>query len=290
MRVAEQVRLVDLMPTILDLVGLEISRGFEGISLVPLLEGGAAPAAGDGMLFPSRIAYAEGIREGPERKAIAAYPWKLVYEVSSAAEQLYNLARDSDEMENVVEQHRDVAAPLEEHLGRALFEMSDQWFVEVCGGDAGHVFDLTVSTESGNRGGWLCPFQAGREGRRELPEAIECRAGPVFKIEGLQAPDPVMTGLRIHAPGGLRPEMDFRIDGKSAERRTFIGEALENPGSMPFALPMRAARAASASGPAARPDPPYILIWRVAGRYAGETPADLSEDAKKELRALGYIQ
>ena len=119
---------------------------------------------------------------------------------------------------------------------------------------------------------------------------MEGGAGPVFRIEGLEAADPVTMGLRIHAPGGLRPEMDFRIDGETAEGRTFLGEALEHPGAMPFALPMRAAQVASVSGPATRPDPPYILVWRVTGRYAGETPADLSENAKKELRALGYIQ
>jgi arylsulfatase A-like enzyme len=289
-RVAEQVRLADVTPTVLDLVGLESDPGFEGISLVPLIENGVAPAGGDGMLFPSRVAYSEGIREGPERKAVSAYPWKLVYEISSGAEELYNLVEDRTESENLMNRHRDEATPLEDYIARALFEMSDQWFLEVWGGGAPHHFDLTVSTESGNRGGWICPFKTGGEGLTATAELPAGSSPSVFEIKDLAAADPVTMGLRIHAPGGLRPEMDFRIDGETAESRTFIGEALDNPGTMPFALPQRAAKVASVSGPAGRPAPPYILVWRIAGRYAGETPADLSEEAKKQLRALGYIQ
>ncbi len=289
-RVTEQVRLLDVTPTILDLLGLASDPGFEGVSLVPLIENRGALAGTDGMLFPPRAAYSEGIREGPEKKAVIIYPWKLIYEISSTGEELFNLGQDSAESENLIDEHREVAAPLEELLTRALFEMSDQWYVEVSGGGGDHTFDLTVSAKGSAGGGWICPFKVGRDNQGATPEISHGGPGSIFEIKGLRTTNPVTVGLRIHAPRGLRPEMYFRIDGKTAETRTFIGETLENPRAMPFALPRKIAGADSVSGPSNRPDPPYILVWSVPGRCGEETPANLSERAKKELRALGYMQ
>ncbi len=42
-RVTRQVRLVDVTPTILELVGLDVPAGLDGVSLVPLLDGRAGP-------------------------------------------------------------------------------------------------------------------------------------------------------------------------------------------------------------------------------------------------------
>jgi hypothetical protein len=80
------------------------------------------------------------------------------------------------------------------------------------------------------------------------------------------------------------------MDGKPAAAITFIGKDLATPESMPFTIHKRRARVETASGPPKRPDPPYVLLWHVEGKYGGETPAELSEEVKKELRALGYIQ
>jgi hypothetical protein len=33
-----------------------------------------------------------------------------------------------------------------------------------------------------------------------------------------------------------------------------------------------------------------VLLWHVEGKYGVEVTAELSEEVKKELRALGYIQ
>lgn len=57
-----QVQLTDLMPTILDLVGLPIPKGVQGRSLKPLLQGKK--------LNEESYAYSEWMMRGPERKSV----------------------------------------------------------------------------------------------------------------------------------------------------------------------------------------------------------------------------
>ncbi len=289
-RVEDQVRLLDVTPTILDLLGLASDPGFEGASLVPLIDGTGKPDGSDEQLLPPEVAYSEGIREGPEKKAISTYPWKLIQEISSGQSELFNLREDAAEQENLVDVHSDMADTLEGQLAGALFGLSDQWYIEVSGGKARHTFDLSVTSRDGIGGSWMCPFRVDGKGQAVLEEIIARNPGPVFELIGLEAPEPVTLGLRIHLSEGGRPRMQSWIDGKPAAPRTFIGEALENPGQMPFPLPRRKAEVASADGPTNRPAPPYILVWRVGDKYGDQVPARLSENVKKELRALGYIQ
>jgi hypothetical protein len=289
-RVKDQVRLLDVTPTILDLLGLTPDPGFEGVSLVPLTDGTRSVSGSDRSLFPPQVAYSEGIRVGQEKKAITAYPWKLIHELESGQSELFNLMEDFTEQENLVDEHHDVARDLEKQLAGALFELSDQWYVEVSGGNSPHRFDVSVSSKDGAGGSWMCPFRGGGSGQAISEEVFDSEPGCVFEVRGLETSEPVTLGLRIHSPRGGRPRMESSIDGEPANTRTFVGENLENPRTMPFDLPRRKAKAGSARGPVDRPDPPYILVWRVEGRYGDHTPANLSEDVKKELRALGYIQ
>jgi arylsulfatase A-like enzyme len=58
------VSLVDLLPTVLDLLGLEPPSPGQGTSLVPALRGGTLPATRP-LYFSWLAAYAEGVRFGP---------------------------------------------------------------------------------------------------------------------------------------------------------------------------------------------------------------------------------
>jgi arylsulfatase A-like enzyme len=292
-RIANQVRSIDVTPTILDLLGLAGSAGFEGVSLVPLFEGGEQVRGSGTALFPPGVAYSEGLREGPEKKAVTAYPWKLTYELATTEEVLFDLEHDPGERDDIISAQREAADPLEALMSRALFDMSDDWYVEVSGGSDAHVFDLVISAETGPARGWVCPFKAPEGGMMKVAlggKALHETPGSRFEVKGLSTRAPVTMGFKVQAPRGMRPTMDFRMDGRSAQERTYIGETLGHPASMPFPVPERRAKTESASGPAARPEPPYILVWHVESRYGAEIPASLSDEVKKELRALGYIQ
>jgi hypothetical protein len=80
------------------------------------------------------------------------------------------------------------------------------------------------------------------------------------------------------------------IDGKDASARTFIGDPLESPGTMPFTLELRGADARSKSSPRPRPSTPYVLIWHTSPQFRGRTAIKLNESTRQELKALGYIQ
>jgi arylsulfatase A-like enzyme len=83
-RVREVVRLVDVLPTVLDLVGLPAPEHLEGRTLVPLLQGGEeAP----------RFVFAQNRETGSD--ALAVNGWKLVAE--RWKDLLFDLARDPAE-------------------------------------------------------------------------------------------------------------------------------------------------------------------------------------------------
>ena len=106
---------VDLLPTVLDLLGVPDPIARSGRSLRPLL-------AQRGASFADEPVVAETFRpEAPvDLKALIARRWKLISTPGEDALSLYDLARDPAEGEDVAGQDRAVAADLAERLGRAL--------------------------------------------------------------------------------------------------------------------------------------------------------------------------
>jgi choline-sulfatase len=105
-RIDAPVSLVDVLPTLLDALGLPAPPDLAGRSLWPLLRGGPAP--------PPHAFYAEGALHGPDRKALLRWPWKLVVSEGEAP-RLYDLSVDPTEQhERAAEEPARVAALLRE--------------------------------------------------------------------------------------------------------------------------------------------------------------------------------
>ena len=108
-RVSEQVRLVDVLPTLLDLLGMGPEAHFEGRSLAGLFADGAGTGddgeggmgGGAPCLLPHDFAYAEALLYGGEQKSLTAYPWKLIYEMQEGEISLFNLREDPGEQQNL---------------------------------------------------------------------------------------------------------------------------------------------------------------------------------------------
>lgn len=108
-RVKEQARTIDLLPTIIDLLGGAAPAGVEGSSLVPLFSG---KDAGTGIsygetLFPK-------INMGwAELRAIRTNQWKYI---RAPKPELYDLSRDPKETNNVLAEHAPEVRKLEAQL------------------------------------------------------------------------------------------------------------------------------------------------------------------------------
>jgi arylsulfatase A-like enzyme len=109
----DQVRHVDLFPTLADLCGVPVPRGIDGRSLRPLLEGGS---------LPEEAAYLEAVGvklEGDRITGIRTPDWKLLKR-GSARPALYKLTGEdaSPDKRNFYARYPEVAHSLEEKMQR----------------------------------------------------------------------------------------------------------------------------------------------------------------------------
>jgi arylsulfatase A-like enzyme len=122
-RVATRVRLIDVMPTLLQLVGLQAPPGIQGETLVPLLFG-TGPAR-------DRYVFSEWPRYGA--RALQAESWKYVQR--RTGDELYDLTLDPGETTNVATSHASVVYQARTRTER-LQTLSRQSLARVVGGGA----------------------------------------------------------------------------------------------------------------------------------------------------------
>ena len=102
--IPNQVRTVDFMPTILELLQIPLKSNFknlDGESLIPLIKGEK---------YEEKIAFSETgnpLKENeppkePNIKSVRTSEWKLIYNVYDNTKELYNLQSDPDEKENLI--------------------------------------------------------------------------------------------------------------------------------------------------------------------------------------------
>ena len=120
-RISQTVRSVDVMPTILDMLGVAHPAG-DGLSLVPLMRG-----RDDG----NRVALSHNLRFGPERLALRMDEFKLIRNVSpdpsrppvdanAPSVELYDLSSDPGERSNIASERPAEVARLQSELDASL--------------------------------------------------------------------------------------------------------------------------------------------------------------------------
>jgi arylsulfatase A-like enzyme/Flp pilus assembly protein TadD len=112
LRVPQQARTIDLLPTILELLSAPSPAGVEGASLVPLFSGKDAGTA---------VSYAETLYPKinlgwAELRAIRTNQWKYI---RAPRPELYDLSRDPMESRNVLAEHPSEVRMLEARLAAA---------------------------------------------------------------------------------------------------------------------------------------------------------------------------
>lgn len=114
-RVGKRVSLIDVAPTVLDWLEIEIPRHFEGRSL---RAGGLSPGQED---VGESVALAESFGPGSvPRHALYVGPSKLIFHPKTGFLELYDLTRDPGELENLAESDPDRTRTLLARLKKTL--------------------------------------------------------------------------------------------------------------------------------------------------------------------------
>jgi arylsulfatase A-like enzyme/sugar lactone lactonase YvrE len=107
-RFAEKVEMIDVVPTIVEVLNLKTDAKFDGVSLVPLIYFGDAQ-----YLTPVHT----WVTWGPlDAEMIIDGDWKLIYTTRTNSFELYNLKDDPGEKINVFDSHTDIDRKLGEEL------------------------------------------------------------------------------------------------------------------------------------------------------------------------------
>ncbi|MEM6796459.1 MAG: sulfatase-like hydrolase/transferase [Acidobacteriota bacterium] len=116
-RVAPKVSTTDILPTVLDLLGLETPEKIQGMSLLPYLEG-------EGPSDARREIYAETLsprlsRSWGEQRALFLGDYKYIHGPRS---ELYDITQDPREVDNLIDSEADLAGKMERKLASYLVE------------------------------------------------------------------------------------------------------------------------------------------------------------------------
>jgi arylsulfatase A-like enzyme len=110
--VGSQVRNLDIMPTILDLLNINVDRSvknqMEGVSLVPLMRG-------DNLNLDAFVE--TDYRQYTYKRAIRTNDgWKFIYSMENGRKELYNIKDDPQELNNLADKEPEISAELQQRL------------------------------------------------------------------------------------------------------------------------------------------------------------------------------
>ncbi len=224
-RVSEPVSVVDLLPTVLELVSLEIPLEVQGTSLVPILRG--EPASPRPVYFESL--YARLHHGWSELQSIVKEGWKYIEAPSATGEgELYELVADPEELDNRIAERPDLARRLREdleELRRSRTDTPPLAFSPSLEADEKHQLEalgyLTTKT---------VPLGEENLHPRDGMKAFAVYQDAVDRIEGgrLHSGLPLVEWIEREYPGSLLAH--------KARGRFWIEHGAEDPSVLPRAL------------------------------------------------------
>lgn len=209
-RVAPVVRTVDLVPTLLDLLGLPAAPGGDGASLVPLLIGrgaeGPGPAPVENVSLRRKFGLAPlfALRSGPHLYVRAPRP------------ELYDTAQDPQEKDDVSTRLTRVAERLASDLAARIPDAASS--------DTGGLRDPKDTLDLYNR----YQLALEMEGRREFDRAIAAHRSILSEAPGFLQARRKLSEVLIRAgrPGESELEMKDMIAKEQALDTTYMNLAL----------------------------------------------------------------
>ncbi len=272
-RIALPVSGIDLFPTIAELAGAVPPPGLQGTSLASLLRGAPAAPASD------RPLVCETIRLNAHLKAIRRGPLKLIQSMDENHTELYDLAADPGERDDLSERRPEDRRGLVRALFTQVDFLSGGWNVRWSGDGRKHRFQGQIRTGGIFR--TIVPlFRERGKYVLEAPNTLN------FTDDGQEG----ASGLSFTtAPEDAGADFYLLIDGRQVVDRIFLGGNENHPGFLPFPLEGRpSVEDAFAKPPRADGKELGYFIWRL--RPAGpDQSVVLDDEIRERLRSLGYI-
>jgi hypothetical protein len=292
-RVREQVRLVDVVPTVLDILGYEELPDLEGVSLLPLASGDTLRAPPEGKVLPPQAAFAEGVRLGGELKALTTASIKTIHDVTSGRTLAFDLVEDPAEQRPVEESEASYPRDAARALLDAVFGMTETWHVEIATGGRPRVFDLKVGVARGSLKGEIGLARVvDRDGTYRLPKhgLPSSTRGRALDMEGLSV-NTCFALVFKSEPWRFPVAFDLKTDGKPATKITYLGASLARAETMPLIQNPGKAGCRSRVEPSGRPERPICagLARREGVRGRGEREPGRADEARPACAGIHAV-
>jgi hypothetical protein len=272
-RVSEQVQGLDVVPTVLEAMGLPLPRDLGGQPLQRTLAGGSTP----------RPALAEVSHRGFVAHGVRTEGDKYVRRFSPDDDELYfDLIRDPGEKESIAGRHPERVRLLQAQAEAGMSPNPFRYVVQVAGQGR---FALRLETR-----GWI----EGVEGTGLGPNERSTLGGNGRWLELRLQPRPGAPreiGFAVR-PVGAPVTLAGTRDGRSLRPADVaMGDGAFHPEAFPFRLPdieseTERDRGMNLFAPA-RAGAPGVQIWLALP--PGRKVQEMDEESRERLKALGYV-
>lgn len=273
-RVTQQVRLIDLAPTILELAGSEVPGGMDGVSLVPQLEGREIGAVGDAWSYAAKTNRGIALRTQDGMKYIYN---NTAWDPAQGTEELYETAHDPEEKRNLAT------------ISERADELRDLAWTQLERRERGLLMEFRNPTGEPLRGTvriprWEPLFVQRVKGADLPPEAFSITSARSFEFD-------IPAGAEAAVVLESVPADSLRIVG---DRECVLASGLEltldlsTAESVPMVAPIDGVWRVVPDAPA---ESPWIRArWRNIGPSMSGVEQHTDAGLRDQLRALGYVQ
>jgi arylsulfatase A-like enzyme len=269
-RIGPQVGHVDLLPTILELSGVAAPEGLHGRSLAPLLRDRDAKSTAS--VEVGRPVFSETSRFDTNLIALRRQGWKLILDLVSGRETLFDLSEDPGEESDLAAERTDIAHRLRsESISAVEALVPDRWNLTWLYDDTG---DLTGELEAS--GAILEPTTEHGAGHLQLSEDLH-------KLSFRLPPNETLSWKTVPVDAQVTFGGPPTVDGSAVP--LILGATSEPVGSFPFAISIQDTPAAELDE---RPERRAAVLWIESNQGASESVSMRRAD-RRRLKALGYI-
>jgi len=273
--IGDQVRSVDIVPTILELVGIPPPEGLDGRSLVALARGEGSYGSPPAWSYAASGNYGVSLRLGNELKYIYKnMPWSPL----RGREELFLLAEDPAELVELSLERPAETEALRKRA-RAVLERRPGLKLRLVNDGPGfyrgtlHADYLQTNTIKTAELPCDCVSWAGPSGIRfEVPSGVSY----TLTLENVRADPLVLEGAWYREAGGTGVDFELAIAPEDL--------------SEPVVLSLDDQVWRKAPGLSARTETAIIVGWHGGVNVAEPSPSEDDEALQEQLRALGYLE